>query len=335
MMKLLIGTDEAGYGPNLGPLVVAATAWPINAERSTDLFDSFKTLFCRTNEAPEDRLRVGDSKEIYKSGDGLSALEKSVLPLCFSFLDDKFDRASNAFSNLLATLQDAKSDLSLPWNEGFDPNIPIDCERNEVLRQKANFESGFRKTPLNKTATFIPPKQVASVIEPNEFNAGCKRLGNKATLLSDTTLQLVRKLIFQYQESGFVDKIDTIEVICDKHGGRSHYAGILQNTFEESWIQVLDECRESSEYALKWNDWPITFQFVAKGESHLPVAYASMIAKYLREISMIAFNRYWSEQIPGIKPTAGYPVDAKRFRMEIESHILKLGLDETTWWRLK
>ena len=25
--RLFIGTDEAGYGPNLGPLVVAATAW--------------------------------------------------------------------------------------------------------------------------------------------------------------------------------------------------------------------------------------------------------------------------------------------------------------------
>src|SRR5688500_12326261 len=26
-MGILIGMDEAGYGPNLGPLVVAATAW--------------------------------------------------------------------------------------------------------------------------------------------------------------------------------------------------------------------------------------------------------------------------------------------------------------------
>ena len=24
---LVVGTDEAGYGPNLGPLVVGATAW--------------------------------------------------------------------------------------------------------------------------------------------------------------------------------------------------------------------------------------------------------------------------------------------------------------------
>ena len=30
-VALLLGTDEAGYGPNLGPLVVAGTAWRIDA----------------------------------------------------------------------------------------------------------------------------------------------------------------------------------------------------------------------------------------------------------------------------------------------------------------
>ena len=39
----LIGVDEAGYGPNLGPLVVAATAWRVHAcgvdPRSIDLYE--------------------------------------------------------------------------------------------------------------------------------------------------------------------------------------------------------------------------------------------------------------------------------------------------------
>ena len=28
-MTYLIGTDEAGYGPNLGPLVISATVWQV------------------------------------------------------------------------------------------------------------------------------------------------------------------------------------------------------------------------------------------------------------------------------------------------------------------
>ena len=29
-MLYVVGTDEAGYGPNLGPLVIAATVWQID-----------------------------------------------------------------------------------------------------------------------------------------------------------------------------------------------------------------------------------------------------------------------------------------------------------------
>ena len=43
---------------------------------------------------------------------------------------------------------------------------------------------------------------------------------------------------------------------------------------------------------------------------HLNVALASMAAKYLREVCMLQFNRYWAAQVPGLKPTAGYPTDA-------------------------
>ena len=36
-MGLIIGVDEAGYGPNLGPLAVCATAWRIPSELNSDL----------------------------------------------------------------------------------------------------------------------------------------------------------------------------------------------------------------------------------------------------------------------------------------------------------
>ena len=51
-----------------------------------------------------------------------------------------------------------------------------------------------------------------------------------------------------------------------------------------------------------------------KGEEFLPTALASMTAKYLRELSMRAFNEFWCARVPGLRPTAGYPGDAPRFK---------------------
>ena len=50
---------------------------------------------------------------------------------------------------------------------------------------------------------------------------------------------------------------------------------------------------------------------------------------------MDAFNAYWSARVPGLKPTAGYPVDAARFRKAIETLCEERGLDLSAWWRRK
>ena len=73
--------------------------------------------------------------------------------------------------------------------------------------------------------------------------------------------------------------------------------------------------------------------FVAKGESFLPAALASMFAKYTRELTMDAFNAWWAQHLPEIKPTAGYPQDAKRFLAEIEPLLEPLGIDRDVLWR--
>jgi len=45
----------------------------------------------------------------------------------------------------------------------------------------------------------------------------------------------------------------------------------------------------------------------------LPTALASMVAKYVRELSMDQLNGYFAERVPGLRPTAGYGLDAWRF----------------------
>jgi hypothetical protein len=48
---------------------------------------------------------------------------------------------------------------------------------------------------------------------------------------------------------------------------------------------------------------------------------------------MFQFNRFWAKHVPGIQPTAGYPVDARRFYAEIRDTMVKLGLSADQVWR--
>ena len=42
-MPYLLGTDEAGYGPNLGPLVISASLWEVpEGVRGDDLYERCK-----------------------------------------------------------------------------------------------------------------------------------------------------------------------------------------------------------------------------------------------------------------------------------------------------
>ncbi len=44
-----------------------------------------------------------------------------------------------------------------------------------------------------------------------------------------------------------------------------------------------------------------------------------MFAKYIRESAMKLFNSWWVKRVPGIRPTAGYPQDARRFIADIKA----------------
>ena len=88
-------------------------------------------------------------------------------------------------------------------------------------------------------------------------------------------------------------------IMIDRHGGRIRYRNDLQLCWPEASIQVLVENKSMSRYRLTRGGNKLTITFASKSdEKHMPVALASMLAKYTRELHMIRFNRYFLEEIP-------------------------------------
>jgi hypothetical protein len=121
--------------------------------------------------------------------------------------------------------------------------------------------------------------------------------------------------------------------VCDKHGGRNFYAALLQHHFSEHWIEPVHESRAESRYEWGPPDARTCVAFRTNGERFLPTALASMTAKYLRELSMRAFNEFWSAHIADLRPTAGYPKDSRRFRQAIATKQRELRIDDHVIWR--
>jgi hypothetical protein len=65
------------------------------------------------------------------------------------------------------------------------------------------------------------------------------------------------------------------------------------------------------------------------------VAVASIVSKLVREHWMAGFNAYWLRRAPGLKPSAGYPVDASRFRRDLLDRLPDPDPPLDRWWRLK
>jgi hypothetical protein len=129
---------------------------------------------------------------------------------------------------------------------------------------------------------------------------------------------------------------EPIHINCDKLGGRNFYAPLLNEAFAGAWINVVREGPEQCEYTIIGLNREVSVRFEPRADgAHLNVALASMAAKYLRELCMGQFNRYWLSRVPGLQPTAGYPVDASRFFKAIRPVIAADGIDERAVWLTK
>jgi hypothetical protein len=163
-------------------------------------------------------------------------------------------------------------------------------------------------------------------IFPEAFNAALDTGMNKSDILSQASLQLAFDLRNQHPHMPAV-------IWCDRHGGRKRYAGVVSHCFDAARVEPLSETARCSHYRIHDRECPTFIHFSVGGESQLPVAVASMTAKYTRELAMDVFNCFWTDRIPSLQPTAGYPVDARRWWHETEKDRHRMSIHDDVLWR--
>src|SRR5215213_6299149 len=224
-MPYFIGTDEAGYAPNLGPLVISATVWHTTGEPDADLYRQLKRGVCRSpsRKHPLKRVAWADSKALYRPPNGMLWLERGVLA-ALGLLSDPPANWQAIWRQLDI---DADEHLSaLPWHDGYDADLPLVAEKEDLeqsLRrlQKCMAAAGVRLIGVASTAVF-----------PERWNRCTTDCGNKGEALSTLTLRLLAHVMSKHLPQDGLN--EPIIIVCDKHGGRNRYGRLLQQQFPET-----------------------------------------------------------------------------------------------------
>jgi ribonuclease HII len=328
----VIGLDEAGYGPNLGPLCLGASVWLVPEHLEVDgLASSMIPIFQPLplgKSRPHTWIPLGDSKKIFHGSNPLRNLAVGIA--CFLELSGKTIPTS---LDLLQTIAEAESLFDaeqLPWlasewhlpdDPSHFPNLHADFDPHLIREAQGKFqELELRLLGMH-----------ALLVDERRFNQQLEQWGNKATLLTSRCLGFLSEKMKAVLEVH--PEIESIEIFADKHGGRNRYQSALVQFFPDSWFTTEIESPGISRYRFQVHQRPATIQFQARGDAIVPTSLASMAAKWCREMMMARLNRYWQDKFPGIKPTAGYPVDAARFSSLIQDELQANGFVRDDWWR--
>lgn len=315
-MGLVIGIDEAGYGPNLGPLVITASVWEVpGSPRETDFWTQLAEVVSQERPGARDRLHIADSKQVYSPGRGLQSLERGILSVL-----SMAGAPATSLQSLTHWLTGRDREEGFldgePWYRGADLPLPLECEPDKP----AAF--GERLNGVCESAGIRLKTIRSDIVLTERFNALVDQHDSKGLALSRTTLALLRSVWNP-------DGDEPVLVISDKHGGRNRYDDLLAEQLDGQMILRLGEGREKSTYRVGRTE--LVFRMGA--EACFPVAVSSMVCKYVRETCMELFNRFWQEHQADLKPTKGYPEDARRFRQDIAETQSRLNIPDRILWR--
>jgi hypothetical protein len=323
----IVGIDEAGYGPLLGPLVVSAVAFEVpvavmqalkDPAAGPNLWKLLKRSLKAKAVAKDPRLAVADSKKLYggisAAKDGVTHLEKAAL--CFLAQAGELpDSLRGLLSRVCGESCDWLEDY--PWYANRDLDLPLHCPRDVIGPQCNALSADLKAKGVRFLGAWV------QVLPEGHYNRLVGATHNKATVLFTQAMRLIHRITESLGPR-------SLRVWIDRQGGRVSYCRPLLRAFEGAELSVLEENDDRSAYRLIRPGSPLLIRFLVKGETHqMPIALASCYSKYVRELFMNAFNRYWCEQQAGLRPTGGYNNDAQRFLKDIDALIRSRNVDRS------
>lgn len=315
-MAIVAGIDEAGYGPTLGPLVVCGTAFRVPDDLLDDsLWDVLRASCTVEVSRHGRRLPIADSKKLHRGRDGMALLERTALVMLATI-----GRRPATFRELIRELSPAAGEMlrSYAWYTLDDSPLPLAPEVGDLGTRATAVKRDCLRHGVEWLGAF------AELLPEGHFNRLVSSTRNKAVVLMGLALRVAERM-------RALAPHEPIRVCVDRLGGRQHYRDALSTSWPTHELHILEETDTRSAYRLDRQGSVWEVEFAVGGESrHLPVALASVFAKYLREGCMQLFNAYWAQHVGAPQPTAGYYTDAQRWLREAGPLLDRLGIDRRT-----
>ena len=312
-MAILAGIDEAGFGPLLGPLVLSGVAFHVPDNRLDGcLWESLRESCTGDPRRAAHRLVVADSKKLHRPHGGLAPLERTALVMLA--VAGHQPRTWRALLNHVAP--GASEELEhYPWYASTDLALPRDDRVGAIGTRANGVRRDFAQQGVSLHGVFT------EVLPAGRFNRLVSNTRNKAVVLLGLVLRVVDRIM---RSAGH----QRIRFCIDRLGGRTHYRESLTTALPGFDLEILEESPQRSAYRLNRTSHTCEIEFVTGGDSlRFLTALASIYSKYIRELYMDAFNTYWCREIEGLRGTAGYYTDARRWLDDASAGLKSRSVD--------